>query len=223
MERATTKRKRDFCNLNLCESMDFVGAYDMPSLKPYDGDVNVKYIPFNRALSSVDYGCGVHFFIDDYQFERIWRLPERYLPVLKRFSCVIAPDFSLFVDVPRSVNIWNVYRNRTIARWLQDNGVPVIPSVSWGSLDTLEFCFDGIPERSVVAIGHTAYGRSEPQRESFLMGVRNLVEQKNPSLLLVYGKAFDAELPNVVFIEDHISKLKRYGKRKPTQLPEALL
>lgn len=223
MEAKTAKRKRDFCNLHLCGGMDFTGRYDMPQLDPCRCPVPDKFLPFNQAISAKDNDCGVHFYIDDYQFERVWRLPERYLPVLKRFRCVIAPDFSMFVDAPLAVNIWNVYRNRLIARWLQDNGVQVVPSVSWGGTDTLRFCFDGIPMGGVVAIGCTAYGRKHTQRSLFVQNIRTLVELKCPSLLLVYGKPFETGCHDVKFIEDHISKLKRYGKRKPSQLSETLL
>ncbi len=223
MEANTSKRKQDFCNLQLCGGMDFTGRYDLPQLNPCHSQLPERFLPFNQALSSKDYDCGVHFYIDDYQFERVWRLPKRYLPVLQRFRCVISPDFSLFVDAPLAVNIWNVYRNRLIARWLQDNGVQVIPSVSWGNADTLRFCFDGIPVGSLLAIGCTAYGRKHTQRGLFVQNIRTLMELKRPSLLLVYGKPFDTGYRNVKFIEDHISKLKRYGKRKPTQLPETQL
>lgn len=188
----------------------------MPQLNPCHCSLPDRFLPFNQALSTTDFDSGVHFFIDDYQFERVWRLPERYLPILKRFHCVVAPDFSMFVDVPLAVNIWNIYRNRVIARWLQDNGVQVIPSVSWGNADTLRFCFDGIPTNSLIAIGRTAYGRNHTRQSLFIQNVHTLMETKKPTLLLVYGKPFDTGYDNTAFIEDHISKLKRYGKRKTT-------
>ncbi|MBQ8959413.1 MAG: DUF4417 domain-containing protein [Bacteroidales bacterium] len=216
MEANIAKRKRDFCNLHLCGSMDFAGRYDMPQLNPCHCSLPDRFLPFNQALSTTDFDSGVHFFIDDYQFERVWRLPERYLPILKRFQCVVAPDFSMFIDVPLAVNIWNIYRNRVIARWLQDNGVQVIPSVSWGNSDTLAFCFDGLPKDSIMAVGHTACGRNKSQRNQFIQHLYTLIEQKKPSLLVVYGKPFEIDYHNVKFVEDRISKLKQHGKRKPS-------
>lgn len=223
MEANNANSNRDPCNLRLCEGLEFEGSCDMPVINPCHIALPLGFLPFNQALSSTGFGCGVHFFIDDYRFERVWRLPERYLPVLKRFRCVVAPDFSLFVDAPHAVNVWNVYRNRLIASWLQGNGIPVVPSVSWGNRDTFRFCFDGIPRGGIVAIGHTARGRTEAQRALFRQGLAALMERKSPSKLLIYGKPFETGYANVTFIEDHISKLQRHGKRKPTQMPETLL
>ncbi|WP_394345181.1 DUF4417 domain-containing protein [Bifidobacterium longum] len=30
----------------------------------------------------------MHFFLDDYQFERVWRRPDLYVRMLARFWCV---------------------------------------------------------------------------------------------------------------------------------------
>ena len=50
---------------------------------PYGVD---HLIGFNELLTcgGTD-GAGVHFYIDDYQFERFWRSPERYLRALLAF------------------------------------------------------------------------------------------------------------------------------------------
>lgn len=221
MESRTAKRKQNICNLHLCQRMSFSGNYDMPEVDAYCGSVPNNFLPFNQALSSTDFDSCVHFFIDDYQFERIWRLPERYLSVLKRFRCLMAPDFSLFVDVPRAVNVWNVYRNRVITKWLQNNNVSVIPCVSWGNADTLSFCFDGIPNNSILAIGRTAYGRNPSQSDLFFYGLQRLVELKRPKHILLYGQPFNTEIDNITFIKDFLSELKQYGKREKTHISEA--
>lgn len=54
-------------------------------------------------------GKGCHFFIDDYQFERLWQRPERYLDVLRGYDCVLTPDFSLYMDMPDPMQQWNRY------------------------------------------------------------------------------------------------------------------
>lgn len=46
--------------------------------------------------------CGIHFFIDDYQFQRVWNQPDRYIAPLKRFQCVLTPDFSTYMDMPEA-------------------------------------------------------------------------------------------------------------------------
>ena len=58
-------------NLSEYDEYNTEGYYQMPVLEP------CNYIPdniigFNYALTSKNKDCGIHFYIDDYQFERIW-------------------------------------------------------------------------------------------------------------------------------------------------------
>lgn len=57
-----------------------VGKYGIPAIKP-ETDIRIdklEWIPFNYALSAKDRGSkGVHFYCDDYQFERVWRNPDK--------------------------------------------------------------------------------------------------------------------------------------------------
>ena len=38
---------------------------------------------------------GLHFYSDDYQFERVWTKPEVYLELLQQFAFVVETDFSM--------------------------------------------------------------------------------------------------------------------------------
>lgn len=70
-------------------------------------------IGFNELLTCKHpENAGVHFFLDDYQFERFWRMPERYLYALEKCPLVIGPDFSLYTDFPAPIQHWNHYRNQ---------------------------------------------------------------------------------------------------------------
>lgn len=60
-------------------------------------------IGFNELLTCRHpENAGVHFFLDDYQFERFWRQPQRYLDALAKCPLVLGPDFSLYTDFPRA-------------------------------------------------------------------------------------------------------------------------
>lgn len=69
-------------------NLDILDA--IPELAPVD-IVPSRMLPFNYAKSSYIGNACVHFFIDDYQFERVWQFPTRY-GYLKRAQCVAAPD-----------------------------------------------------------------------------------------------------------------------------------
>lgn len=201
--------------MHLCGEVRCSGAYGFPVIEAYDGSVPERFIGFNRALTSADYDCGIHFFIDDYQFERVWNTPEKYVPLLRRFRCVIAPDFSLYVDLPPAVNFWNIYRNRLLAAWWQSQGIRVIPSASWGNAASFSFCFEGLPHGSLIAVGHTAIGRNRYVRRFFNLGMEELKRQTQANKILVYGRLDDLELsPDIEYIciKDNISRLRTNGR-----------
>lgn len=83
----------------------------MPVMTPYKKDIAEDYVSFNCAKStkSKKDKC-VHFFIDDYQFERVWRSPLQYIDLLSEFHSVMTPDFSLYTDYPKAIQIYNHYR-----------------------------------------------------------------------------------------------------------------
>ena len=64
-----------------------VGKYGIPQLqKVVELPQLDNWTRFNYALSNKSQNrekIGIDFFVDDYQFERVWNNPERYLKFLK--------------------------------------------------------------------------------------------------------------------------------------------
>lgn len=174
-------------------SKDF---YQMPII------ANEHYIPdrligFNEAMTSKDKGATVHFFLDDYQFERVWKEPRRYADALKKFSGVCSPDFSLYLDMPIPLQIYNTYRNRLIGQYMQRQGLKVIPTISWGNTDSFNFCFKGIPKGSVVAISTLGVRRNKKALNIWQEGKDELITQVEPSIILIYGGKVNADFKGV--------------------------
>lgn len=61
------------------------GEYDIPIIEPTKITEN-NFIGFNEVLSSKQNNYGVHFFLDDYQFQRLWNTPDKYIEMLKRLK-----------------------------------------------------------------------------------------------------------------------------------------
>ena len=79
---------------------------------------------------------------------------------------------------------------RAFGRWLTANGIPVINNVRWGSEETWEYCFDGIPTNSIVCIGTVASGINKlKNRPLFEKGLAKMVELLSPQTIIVYGSA----------------------------------
>lgn len=105
-------RTDDAYNLGICSRTD-CGRDGFPRIPKASAKPN-ELQGFNYAKSTPSdrkRGKGCHFFIDDYQFERVWQRPEHYLDVLRGYDCVLAPDFSLYMDMPDPMQEWNRYRS----------------------------------------------------------------------------------------------------------------
>lgn len=175
----------------LVKNATYSGEQEIPCLKKETAIPN-SLILFSKAISSKSFDSWVCFYEDDVNFERIWNNPRKYLPILKRFAGVVSPDFSLYRDMPLVMQEWNVYRNRAIAHWLQEEGVSVIPNIRWGDKRTYKICCNGIQQGGTIAIGSHGCIKLLQEREPFKSGLDYVVSRLHPKTIVVYGKAPDA-------------------------------
>ena len=166
------------------------GYYQFPTLKachcvPEDL-IGFNYVKSYRGDRT---GLGVHFFLDDYQFERIWRYPYENIERLRGFSCVLVPDFSTYSDMPRAMQIWNIYRMRLIGQIMQDAGLNVIPILRTLGDDTIDWCFDGIEPGGVYA--NSTIGIVKADKDFKEMCYKELSAVKRilkPECIVLYGE-----------------------------------
>lgn len=188
MAKLQSKRKncRDVFNAFLVALAYYAGIFEFPIIQPVYDKPN-RLIVFSKAISSHDYDQWVHFYEDDYEFERIWRNPRRYLFILKRYNGVILPDFSVYRDMPFVMQLWNIYRSRAIGFWLQQNGIKVIVNVRYGDWRTYYCCCDGVPTGCVIAVGSNGILDDKDDRKFFATGLRIVVRRLKPTTIVVYG------------------------------------
>lgn len=165
-----------------------VGEYDIPQIIGVD-DVQVKeWIPFNYVLTCKEpQEKGVHFFLDDYQFERVWNNIDKYTEVLQRIKAVMSPDFSMFTVNPKALQIYQHFRKHFIGAYWQANGLTVIPTINWADEKSFEWCFDGEPTNSIVAISTVGSMNSKANKEGFYKGYEEMKKQLHPKKILCYG------------------------------------
>ena len=172
-------------------TFDGVGRYGVPEIFPADTDCE-NWIGCNFAKTCDDReNHGVHFFVDDYQFNRFWADPDRYLPMLKQFRAVLSPDFSTYTDFPMALQIYNHYRKHWLAAYWQLNGMTVIPTISWGDEDSYEWCFDGEPKNSTLAISSVGVMDNPEARRLFIRGFNEMIARLAPTRLIVQGSLPD--------------------------------
>ena len=182
-------------NLDLIETLthDF---WQMPIIQN-DNFIPNDLIGFNYAKSSENKNCGIHFYVDDYQFERVWNYPEKYVDVLKDYECILSPDFSLYLDMPMPMKIWNIYRSRLVGQYYQSKGIKVIPTISWAEKETFSFCFLGIPKGSIVSISTIGVKQDQKALQIWREGVDEMIKQIEPKAILVYGGKLDYDFKDI--------------------------
>lgn len=193
----------------------FAGTYDMPVVRTDVPILADSLIPFNAAKTYTDKNVGVHFFIDDYQFERVWRSPQRYIEMLGKYEFVCAPDFSLYIDMPLAAKIWNVYRSRLITAYWQKQGVKVVPVLQWAERRTFDFCFAGIMPGGTVAVSTLGAAKHLKSRIVWKQGMKEAIRQLHPDTILLYGTPIDFDFGGiqVVYYKNEVlERMKNYGR-----------
>lgn len=176
-------------NLDIVSRAD-CGRDGFPKLPKTDAKP-VELQGFNYAKSTPNEqkrGKGCHFFIDDYQFERLWSQPSAYLEALRGYDCVLTPDFSLYMDMPDAMQQWNRYRSAALGRYWAENGLTVVPTLSWAQRSSYRFCFKGIPKHSTVATSTVGVARDRDAQKVWHDGMREAMRRLEPSRVLLYGK-----------------------------------
>lgn len=209
------ERERTFNSVNLADfdPTRADGFYQMPIIKAVN-HVPKDLISFNYVLSSKEYKKGVHFYVDDYQFERIWNRPYDYIDKMRKFDCSLTPYFSLYMDMPIAMQIWNVYRSRLVGQILQDNGCKVIPTLSWTGKESFSFCFDGLEKHGTVSVSTIGVKRDREASEIWRDGMTEALARLEPSHVVVYGGdiGFDFGNTPVTYIKNH--NAERLGKHE---------
>lgn len=182
------RTQRNYENLNKM-IFEGVGEYGIPQIKPVHVCDVQNWISFNYAK-----GCeepeehGVHFFIDDYQFIRVWSNPEVYAKMLRKFSAVLTPDFSTYTDFPKAIQLYNHYRKHWVGAYWQANGLYVIPTISWSDEDSYTWCFDGEPVGGIVAVSAVGTQINPTATRLFVQGYKEMMDRLQPEKVILYGQ-----------------------------------
>ncbi|MCI6068239.1 MAG: DUF4417 domain-containing protein [Galactobacillus timonensis] len=217
---ATQEQVSDILNLGKAQ-FPGAGKYDIPIIQPvFEIPEGVEdWIGFNYAMSEKEpEKKAVHFFVDDYQFERVWNRPDDYVDLLKRFKCVLAPDFSPYGDMPLAAQIWNHYRKHWCAAYWQSKGVNVIPTIR-SSTDkrSLSFYLDGEPRGGVIAYSSMwAKEADEVTNDLFKSEWNKMIHILKPKTVIVYGNVlsfFRESKVNIIQIDKFSDKRWR-GKQR---------
>ena len=118
--------------------------------------------------------------------------------------------------MPKALQIFNTYKNRYIGRFMSEYSIAVIPSVSWSTKNSYQYCFEGITQGSTVAISSS--GTKRKDITPFMDGVEMLLKRINPKQLICYGSTRKEELnslhDNIIYLPTFVEGIRDRCKDK---------
>lgn len=169
----------------------------------------VQWIDFDTVISKAkrdksvfEKYNGLHFYIDDYKFQRIWNYPNRYVDFLKRFDYVIMPDFSLYYNFPQALQIYNKYRNHWLAAYFSVNGVNIVPDISLSTSECFDWSSEAYPQGSLVAFCDVGSQRDRSSREVIPQAFEFMRKKLSPLHIIYFtrSKSVDFEDDDITVV-----------------------
>lgn len=202
----------DGCNPEFVIGAEFDGVFEMPIIKkPKKIIIPDNLVPFSKMEKADPKSFAVCEYENDTEFKDILVNPDEYIEILKKYQGFIAPDCSVYRDMPLAIQVTNIYRSRAIGYCLQKHGVYVIPCVRWGDERTYttkflpeRVAFSGIEHHSIVSVGSYGQLKDKVNRYYFEVGMDAMMETLEPDYVLVYSKMLDHiedKYPETKFIE----------------------
>lgn len=183
------------------------GRWEVPIITRQDIDIrNISLIACSdtrRNDVEENKGKGVHFFVDDYRFSGIYNHPKRSLERFSQYRFLLTPDFSTYADMPMWRQIESVAKNRWVGAFWQEHNLLVVPTISWSTPSSFDFCFDGVEQHSIVAVGMIG---CKKERLNFLRGYNILLERIEPKAIICFGIPFPGMQGNIIEVDYRFSR-----------------
>lgn len=182
------RQPKDCWNARLLQNAEYSSKWEFP-LFPCTQAVPTTLKSFRYVNPNTEDSNWIHFYGFDEYIENVWKKPELWANNLKRFAGVISPDLSIYQDMPLAQQISNIYRNRVLAHWFTQQGIPVIPNIRYSDQRSYDFAFEGIEKNATVCVSTSGLLANNEDREVFCSGFDAMMETLTPKTVLIYGSA----------------------------------
>ncbi len=207
----TGNAKFDFFRTWYQEGAVPVGRYQMPEIAATQSlPSNVISITELRSVRNRKEHWVDHF-VDDYRFNNAWNNLDNRIPLYKQFGGVIGFDWSLDKCFQPGLNIWHCTKCRNADYYMQKHGIDVIPVASWIDEESFEWCLDGLPKESSIAVSTNGCLSNEESRRCFINGVKIVQERLLPTHLVVCGNPLEElkEYQNIFYYPNFSTRRRR--------------
>jgi len=193
-EEEEEEEEKGFCDLNDWLFFPSSNKWGIPDLlSNSEIELPEALVEYREPLPEDNIKRAVSFFTQDYRFRSVWTQAKTTIGRIKKVGIALSPDFSIYGNYPLPLRLYNVYRNRWCGRWFQENGVNVIPTVTWSYIEEdYEFVFSGIPKGSIIAFSIVgAHNKEEKHWKEEENAVKRLMETIEPAKVIIYGEAWN--------------------------------
>ena len=186
---------------------NYYGAPEMAATQTV-GDKLLRFRDYFAVEDRSEYIA--HFYYDDYKFIQAWRNPDKYLERLREFKAVISPDFSLYTDFPRALQILSHYRRQWCGAYWQEQGIDVIPDVVWGDEESFNYCFEGLPVGGTVAVSSVGVKNDAEwngkEANVFKAGFDEMMRRLKPKAIIWYGDKIEGCEGNIIYCPSYYAE-----------------
>lgn len=171
--------------------------YDGWYLYSYGTD-SMRGLDLSRAILA--------FYTDDYRFENWFQTPDIYVAKMINagLSIAVSPNFSLWYGDPQAFHIFNTYRSRYLARYMQEAGIAIIPDVNWADMGSFTFCLAGIPLGAPCVSIQIQTVSAKEERDRLCAGIKRSIEELRPDSLILYGGGQETRAEVVKVLPDSL-------------------
>lgn len=178
------------------------GKWEFPFLRKQQLDLeNIQLIACSDTRprdNKANRQKGVHFFVDDYRFTGIYNHPRKSLRKYGQYAFLLTPDFSTYADMHLWRQMESVAQNRWVGAYWQSEGLTVIPTISWSTARSYEFCFDAVEKGSIVAVSTVGCRRA---KRPFLRGYQEMLSRIEPEAVICFGAPFQEMEGNIITVD----------------------
>ena len=124
------------------------------------------------------------------------------------FDSICGLDFTIDVNSPLALQIYNKYRNHVLSWYFQNNGVKLIPKVDLLP-DCSDWIYDGLPHDSMLCCSTNGRAGNKWKKDELRQCFYEMESVLHPSKVLIFGTEIELEThTEIVYYETQILKRK---------------
>lgn len=130
------------------------------------------------------------FYVDDTRFENLWSKLSSWTKRLLNAGVkyIVQPNYTLQDSWPLSMNLWQMYRNRCIARYFQEAGLKVFPDYMLPIKDKDgNVVWNDSPKNAPCMMMQMHAYITKDDIDSLTGGLLDTVRKFSPKSLIIYG------------------------------------